>query len=219
MLEFSRPDGGTTPGYYCENESSKSGVVILQEWWGLNDHMKSIGEDLCKLGFNTLVPDLYKGKLTKDADEAAHLMNGLDWKDATTQDLQGAVNYLTKNGCEKVAVLGFCMGGALTIAAGVHVTGVDAGVCFYGIPPKEFADPSEIKIPIIFHFATKDDWCTPTAVEGLKSDLSKGGVTHEIFIYEADHAFCNKTRTEVFQESEAKLAWERTENFLKSEFS
>jgi carboxymethylenebutenolidase len=106
------------------------------------------------------------------------------------------------------------MGGALTIAAAVHVPKLAAAVCFYGIPPKEFADPANIRIPLQAHFASRDDWCTPAAVDGLESAMKAAGATPEIFRYTADHAFFNKTRPEVYDEACAELAWGRSLKFF-----
>jgi len=166
MIDFTRPDGGTTRGYLADAGASAPGVILIQEWWGLNDHIKDLADRLAAAGLTTLAPDLYRGRLTTDADEANHLMTGLDFGDATHQDLRGAVDFLAQRG-QPVGVTGFCMGGALTVAAAVHLKGLSAAVCFYGIPPAEFADPAQIRIPFQGHFATKDGWCTPAAVAQL----------------------------------------------------
>src|SRR5258708_33058992 len=104
-------------------------------------------------------------------------MSGLDFPDAAHQDLRGAAQHLKSNS-GKVAVMGFCMGGALTIAAAVHVPEAAAAVCFYGIPPKELADPARIKVPFQGHFANQDDWCTPAAVDGLEKALNSARTTY-----------------------------------------
>jgi carboxymethylenebutenolidase len=111
--------------------------------------------------------------------------------------------------------MGFCMGGALTIAAAVHVNSISAAVCFYGIPPADQADPKKIRVPIQFHFANTDPWCSPAAVAALEESLKKGSVKYEMNRYDAEHAFFNDTRPEVFNETCAKLSWERTLKFLK----
>jgi dienelactone hydrolase len=149
-----------------------------------------------------------------DADEANHLMTGLDFGDATHQDLRGAVDFLAQRG-QPVGVTGFCMGGALTVAAAVHLQGISAAVCFYGIPPAEFADPAQIRIPFQGHFATQDGWCTPAAVAQLESAMKAAGQSPDLHHYEADHAFVNKTRPEVYNEACATLAWNRTVTFLQ----
>jgi carboxymethylenebutenolidase len=107
------------------------------------------------------------------------------------------------------------MGGALTILAALRIAEVDSGACFYGIPPKQAGDPSQIKIPLILHFAEKDDWCTPSLVDDLERSLQAGKVSHELYRYDAQHAFMNENRPEVYDAACAKLAWERTLNFLK----
>jgi carboxymethylenebutenolidase len=111
--------------------------------------------------------------------------------------------------------MGFCMGGALTIAAAVHVPQCDAAVCFYGIPPKEFADPAKIRVPFQGHFANQDDWCTPAAVDELERALKAAGVKHEIYRYDAAHAFANE-RSAAYDVACANQAWDRMSAFLKA---
>ncbi len=147
-------------------------------------------------------------------DEANHLMTGLNFPDATHQDLRGAAQHL-KGTSGKIGVMGFCMGGALTIAAAVHVPELAAGVCFYGIPPKEFADPAKIKTPFQGHFANQDDWCTPAAVDALDAAMKAAGATPEIYRYDAAHAFFNE-RSPAYNLDCANQAWDRMAAFLKA---
>jgi carboxymethylenebutenolidase len=159
---------------------------------------------------------LYRGRTTTAADEANHLMTGLDFADATHQDLQGAVNLLAAKGAP-VGVMGFCMGGALTVAASVHVTGLQAAVCFYGIPPAEFADPARIRIPFQGHFADQDDWCTPAAVDGLVQAMASAPTPPEVHRYPAQHAFFNHSRPEVYDAACAEQAWSRMQAFWRAQ--
>ncbi|WP_374316362.1 dienelactone hydrolase family protein [Aquabacterium sp.] len=214
MITFSRPDGAQSNAYLAEAGAGRPGVILIQEWWGLNDNMKTIADRLAAAGFTTLAPDLYRGRLASSADEASHMMNGLDFPDATHQDIRGATAYLSER-CSKVAVMGFCMGGALTIASAVHVPGLSAAVCFYGIPPREFADPANIRIPFMGHFASLDGWCTPEAVNELEQRMQGSGALRTFCRYEGvDHAFFNKARPEVYDAASAELAWDRTVAFL-----
>jgi carboxymethylenebutenolidase len=213
MIEFARPDRSQTKGYLATAGDGRPGVVVIQEWWGLNDQICGAADRFARAGYNVLAPDLYKGRLTTEPDEANHLMTGLDFPAATYQDLRGAVQHL-KRQSSKVAVMGFCMGGALTIAAAVHVPEVDATVCFYGIPPKEFADPAKMKVPFQGHFANRDDWCTPAAVDELEKALKAAGVKHEIYRYDAAHAFANE-RSAAYDVACANQAWERMSTFLR----
>jgi len=107
------------------------------------------------------------------------------------------------------------VGGALTILAAVRVPEMDAGACFYGIPPLDAADLKKIKIPLICHFANKDDWCTPAKVNELESALKQSKSQFELYRYEAHHAFMNEAHPEVYDAASAKTAWERTLKFLK----
>ncbi len=215
MIEFSRPDGGKTTGYLATAGSGRPGIVVIQEWWGLNDQICGVADRFARAGYNALAPDLYKGRLTAVPDEANHLMSSLDFPDATHQDLRGAVQHL-KATSGKVAVMGFCMGGALTVAAAVHIPECVAGVCFYGIPPKEFADPAKIKVPFQGHFANQDDWCTPAAVDALETAMQ--GLRPEIHRYDAAHAFFNE-RSPAYDFACATQAWDRMAAFLKAKLN
>lgn len=216
-IVFKRPDGQEAKGFYGEHafESGAPAVVVLQEWWGITDHIKSIVDRLNDVGFRALAPDLYQGKIAKDTEEANVLMTGLDWGAAVHQDLRGAVQHLKATGSSKVAVVGFCMGGALSIASAVHIPELDAAVCYYGIPPKELADPSKISIPFLSHFANIDEWCTPEAVDALEDALAEGKDPFTLHRYDAQHAFFNETRPEVYNQEAAELSWERTLEFLR----
>jgi carboxymethylenebutenolidase len=217
MIEFARPDGGKTKGYLATAGQGRPGVVVIQEWWGLNDQICGVADRFARAGYNALAPDLYKGRLTTQPDEANHLMTGLDFADATHQDLRGAAQHLQRQS-GKVAVMGYCMGGALTIAAAVRVPEFAAGVCFYGIPPKAFADPAKIRMPLQGHFANKDDWCTPAAVDDLERTLKAAGVRHEIYRYDAAHAFAN-ARSAAYDVACANQAWERMAAFLGAQIA
>ena len=195
----------------------RPGIVVIQEWWGLNDQIRGVADRFGRAGYDALAPDLYKGRVTTEPDEANHLMSGLDFPGATHQDLRGATQHL-KGQSGKVAVLGYCMGGALTIAAAVHIPEVDAAVCFYGIPPKDFADPAKIRVPFQGHFANRDDWCTPAAVDDLEKSLKAAGIRHEIYRYDAAHAFAHE-RSAAYDVACADQAWDRMAAFLKAQIA
>ena len=214
MIDFARPDGAKPKGYLAMADKGAHGVIVIQEWWGLNDQICGVADRFARAGYNALAPDLYKGRVTASVDEANHLMIGLDFADATQQDLRGAAQHLKAQSGD-LAVMGFCMGGALTIAAAVHIAEFDAAVCFYGIPPKEFADPAKVPIPLQGHFANRDDWCTPAAVDEFERALRTTGIMHEIYRYDAAHAFANE-RSAAYDVACANQAWDRMEAFLRS---
>ena len=119
--------------YRSAPASSRVGLVVLQEWWGIVPHVMAVSDRFAAEGFEVVSPDLYHGKKTVDAEEAEHLMNGLDWGLAV-KEIQASVRYLRENGCEKVGIVGFCMGGALA-CLGAATADVNAAVAFYGFPP------------------------------------------------------------------------------------
>src|SRR5215467_10772967 len=107
MIDFTRPDGTTCKGYLAEAGQGKPGIIVLQEWWGLNDQIKGVADRLASRGYNTLAPDLYKGRVTQNPDEANHMMSGLDFVAASDQDIAGATRHLADLSA-KVGVMGFC---------------------------------------------------------------------------------------------------------------
>ncbi|QQS14496.1 MAG: dienelactone hydrolase family protein [Rhodospirillales bacterium] len=213
MIEYKRPDGGANRGYLAMAGQGKPGIIVIQEWWGLNDQIMGAADRFARAGFNALAPDLYKGRVTQKPDEANHLMTGLDFPGATHQDIAGAAAHLKGLG-GKVGVMGYCMGGALTVASAVHVPGLSAAVCYYGIPPADFADPAKIKIPFQGHFANRDDWCTPAAAQALEKAMKGAGQSPDIHFYEANHGFSNERSEQNYDTASANLAWERTLAFL-----
>ena len=187
-------------------------IVLIQEWWGVNDHVRSLVDRFAKDGFLVVAPDLYHGKTTKDAGEAGKWMNELDTMQAV-KEIGAAVAYLKEhprsNG--KVGVTGFCLGGALTLASACHVPGLSAAVSFYGIPPGDKVDYKKATIPVQMHVAKKDNWVTPEKAEEVKKQLKNV----ELHLYDADHAFVNDTRPEVYDAEAAKVAWGRAVAFFK----
>ncbi len=217
MIQFKRPDGKSCAGYLAtpKTGSSAPGFVCIQEWWGLNDQIKKTADRLAEAGYRALVPDLYRGKVAKAADEASHMMKNLNFSGAAEQDIRGAVKYL-KQSSKKVAVGGFCMGGALTILAAVRVPEMDVGACFYGIPNVSADELKTIRIPLTCHFANQDGHWTPAKVNDFEAALKQSQSKFEIFRYDAQHAFMNEARPEVYDPASAKLAWDRTLKFLKN---
>lgn len=213
-ITFERPDRRECSGYYAgpEADSGAPGVVVIQEWWGLNDQIQGVADQLAESGYRALVPDLYRGNVTLDAAEAEHMMGDLDFTDAATQDIRGAVQYL-KQSSSKVAVLGYCMGGALAVLAAVYVEEADAVVCWYGVPPEEAADTRTIQIPFQGHFALEDSFFPPDQVDALEERLKEGNVDYEFYRYRAGHAFGNENNEDHDPEA-TELAWRRSLDFL-----
>ena len=222
LISFTRPDGQALNGYLVDpvQGAGAPGVVVIQEWWGLNDQIKGVADRLAGAGYRALVPDLYRGKLALEANEAEHLMNDLDFADAAGQDIRGAVQYLKASGSSKVGVTGFCMGGALTVLSSVFVPELAAAVIWYGYPPLEFVNASKIKAPLLGHWATGDEAFAIGGVDELEQKLSNAGVTYTFHRYNAKHAFANETADAKnlpflkYDPAAAELAWQRTMAFL-----
>jgi len=214
MITFKRPDGKECNGYLATpaQVDKAPGVVVIQEWWGLNDQIKGVADKLAGLGYRALVPDLYKGKVTLDAAEAQHLMTNLDFGQAASQDIRGAAQYL-KQSSAKVGVVGFCMGGALTVLAAVFVKDIDAASSWYGFPPEQAADVTKISIPLQLHFAERDASFNPENARTLEAKLREAKVNSESYWYDAEHAFGNETGPK-YNPTAAKLAWDRTIAFF-----
>src|SRR5208282_3193552 len=194
-ISYQRPDGESVNGYLAEAApgSSAPGIVVIQEWWGLNDQIRGVADKLAAAGYRALVPDLYRGKLALEANEAEHLMKGLDFAAAAGQDVRGAVQYLKASGSTKVGVTGFCMGGALTLLAAVNVPEMDAAAVWYGYPPLEFIDASRIRAPLMAHWATEDAAFPIAKVDVLEQKLRDAKVAFDFHRYQAKHAFANET--------------------------
>jgi carboxymethylenebutenolidase len=221
-VSFKRPDGKSVEGYLAEpaNAGGAPGIVVIQEWWGLNDQIRGVADKLAASGYRALVPDLYRGKSTVDAKEAEHLMTGLNFGDAAGQDIRGAVQHLKSTGSLKAGVTGFCLGGALTVLAAVNVPEADATVVWYGFPPLEYVDASKIKAPMLGHFATQDEFFKIGVVDELEKKLRAANAKLEFHRYDAKHAFANETADQKnlpplkYDAKAAALAWQRTMDFF-----
>ncbi|NCT85655.1 MAG: dienelactone hydrolase family protein [Comamonadaceae bacterium] len=222
-IHFQRPDGANLSGYLAEANRPLGAVVVIQEWWGLNDQIRGVAQRFASAGFTALVPDLYRGKATVEAEEAHHLMTGLNFGDAASQDVRGAVNYLKglKLGSGKVGMTGYCMGGALTVLASQLVPEADAAVVWYGMPPLEYVDAGRIKIPLQAHWATQDEFFPIAGVDELEAKFAQAGVAYEGHRYLAHHAFANETaqgphripQTQ-YDAAWAQQAWDRSLRFF-----
>ncbi|MBA2538188.1 MAG: dienelactone hydrolase family protein [Deltaproteobacteria bacterium] len=189
-------------------------VVVLQEWWGVNDQLLSIASKWAAAGFVAIVPDLYHGKVIPigNADEAGVAMKALDFGKAVGE-IGATVAYLKEHArCTgKVAVTGYCMGGALTLATAVNVRGLAAAVPFYGLPGD--LDWSKIDVPVQAHFAKTDDWATVAGAEKVKAGVK---TPMQLHVYDAQHAFCNDQRPDVYDAEACAQAWDRTVEFVRA---
>jgi carboxymethylenebutenolidase len=213
-------NGGRAGGYLSAPASGRGvGVVVVQEYWGLNSHIRSIADRFAAEGFVALAPDLYHGRVTREPDEAGKLMMALNIEQAA-KDLRGATSYLLAQGGavgSRVGVVGFCMGGQLALYAGtVAPDQIGAVVDLYGIHPNVRPDFGRLQAPVLGLFAERDTFTTPEAVHALEQQLRAAGKQVETHTYpDVDHAFFNDERPEVYDAEAARDAWGRILRFLR----
>jgi carboxymethylenebutenolidase len=221
-VSFARLDSKMLEGYLAEPSDADGApaVVVIQEWWGVNDQIRGTADRLAAAGYRALVPDLYRGKSTVEAEEAHHLMSGLNFGDAASQDIRGAVQFM-KARSKKVGITGFCMGGALTLLAMGAAPEIDAGVVWYGCPPLEYIDAAKIKAPLQAHWATQDEFFPIATIDKLQAKLSEAGVSYDFHRYLAHHAFANETAVgprripaTQYDPVWSQQAWDRTFRFF-----
>jgi carboxymethylenebutenolidase len=193
--------------------TSAPAIVLIHEWWGLNPHTKDIAERFARAGFITVAVDLYDGVVTKDAAEAGQLMSGLDSAQALAK-LKAVVNHLrAADDVTRVGVTGFCMGGVYTLLTACNAQ-VEAAVPFYGMPD-DLSCLAQLSCPVLFFGGAKDQWITVAKMDRLRDVLAQYGKVGEVKIYDdADHAFFNDTRPEVYNAAAAADAWQRTLSFF-----
>ena len=208
---------GATPAYVALPEetdsSNRKAVIIIQEYWGLNDHIKDIANRYADEGFIAIAPDLYMGKVAKSSEEAAKLMNELQLEDGLDTIKDAVVAAQEKYNVLRFGITGFCMGGTYALQAVCHLEGFNASAPFYGDIPDEMTLKG-LKTPVLFISATKDKWINPAKVAELERIAEDNLLPVESVKYEADHAFFNNTRPEVYDEKAAKDAWSRVLNFF-----
>ncbi len=221
MREISS-NGGTVPAYVSVPASgSGPGVVVIQEWWGLVDHIKDVTDRFAGEGFVALAPDLYHGKSVsnKEPDEAGRLLMAMRI-DQAAKDMAGAVDALlampetTGNG---VGVVGFCAGGGLALYLATRKPEVAAAVSYYGFPPHDAEwDLSAVKGAVLGHYAEEDGFANRELADRIEGELRDAGVRVTFHHYPGtQHAFFNDTRPEVHDREASELSWRRTVDFLR----
>lgn len=220
MIEFA-VGSGTAPGYLARPASGTGpGLVVLQEWWGLVDHIKDVVDRFSAEGFVALAPDLYHGDSTTNPDDAGRKMMALDIERAG-RDVAAAVAHLQGLDAvspKKVATMGFCMGGQLALQAAVeHGDTVSCAVDFYGIHPNVQLDFAKLKVPVLAHFGRSDEFVNEEAANGLVEAVRGAGGQIDPHFYETGHAFFNDARPEAYDQASAGVAMTRTLEFLRAQ--
>src|SRR5262245_11250446 len=218
MVQFPT-NGVITSGYLATPTSGKGpGVIVIQEWWGLVQHIKNVCERFAAEGFTALAPDMYHGQTASEPDAAGKLFMALNITQAE-KDLRGAATYLAAHSSSaKLGAVGFCMGGQLALFAATLNPSVGACVNFYGIHPNVKPDYSKLAGPVLGLFAEKDGFVTPQVAKDVDAAIKKAGKSSEIHIYpNVDHAFFNDERPDAYNKPAADDAWRRTLAFFRQQ--
>lgn len=214
-------DGERARGYLALPASGHgTGMIVIQEWWGLVDHIRDVCDRFAREGFVALAPDLYRGESTTSPDEAGRLMMGLEIPRAA-RDLDGAVQALLGHEAVeggRVGAIGFCMGGQLALYAATRNTKIGAVADFYGVHPNVTLDYSGLEAAVLGIFAADDEFVTPEAARKLQADLKAARKRVQMEIYpNVGHAFFNDTRPDAFDADAAARAWAETLAFFRAE--
>ena len=196
----------------------RAGIVLIHEWWGLNDQIRAVAAEFARLGFVALAADLYGGKSATSPDAARGLMQAVDGALAT-RTLVAWVDWLRSHeaSTDKVATIGWCFGGGWSLNASI-ATPVDATIVYYGNVKKTAAEVATLRGPVLGHYATEDKWIDANMVAGFETSMQKAGKSVTSHWYEAKHGFANPT-TARYDQADAELAWKRTVSFLDTVLS
>ena len=219
-VEFAS-NGSTASGYLAPAiDGAGPGLIVIQEWWGLVDHIKQVADRFAEAGFTALAPDLYHGESTSNPDDAGRLMMALNIE-RSARDLGGAVRYLLDHAAvnsSAIGTVGFCMGGQLALATACQNSEVGACVDFYGIHPNVTLDFSGLQAPVLGLFAEQDEFVTPEAAHKLEHDIKSAGKVANFHVYPGvDHAFFNDSRPDAYNEEAASDAWNRVLSFFREQ--
>lgn len=205
-LSFETPNGGTTAYVATPDEKTNKAVIVIQEYWGLNDHIKDIANRYAAEGFIAVAPDLYRGQLATTAPDASKLMQALKLDDGLAT-IKGSMDKATETyGVSHFGITGFCMGGTYALRAACELEGISAAAPFYGDIPEEDV-LKKLTTPTIFISATQDGWINAEKVANLEDAAERYELPVTSVKYDADHAFFNNTRPEVYNETAARDTW------------
>jgi carboxymethylenebutenolidase len=213
-LEVQTDNGASSAYVALPDDANTKAVLIIQEWWGLNDHIRDIAGRYASEGFIGIAPDLYRGKVASNPDEASKMMHGLKVEDGLATIKATIEAASEKLGLTHFGITGYCMGGTFALRAACALEGISAAVPFYGdIPEEELL--SQLHTPTIFISGTRDGWINPEKVAGLEDVVERYELPLTSIKYDADHAFFNDTRPEVYDEAAARDAWAVAIAFFK----
>lgn len=213
MLRIDTTNGKTSAFVAMPAADSGKAVLVIHEWWGLNDHIRDIARRYAAEGFIALAPDLYRGKIAKDSTEASSLMHELAIDDGRDTIKNAIAKASDEYGMGHFGITGFCMGGTFALRAACELEGLSAAAVFYGdLPPENIL--KTLTVATIFVSGTKDAWINPEKVAQLEDAAERFELPVTSAKYEADHAFFNDTRPEVYDQTAARDAWALVTGFF-----
>jgi carboxymethylenebutenolidase len=212
-ISFATANGDTTAYVARPDGGNGKAVVVIQEWWGLNDHIKDIANRWAAEGFTAIAPDLYRGTVATNPDEASKLMNALEIEDGLDTIKNAIAAAREKYAISHFGVTGYCMGGTYALRAACELEGISAAVPFYGdIPGDDVLQ--KLTVPTVFISGTRDQWINPEKVATLEDATERFELPVQSLKYDADHAFFNDTRPEVYDATAAADAWAKAVAFF-----
>ncbi len=205
-MSFETANGPATAYVAMPDAGSGKAVIVVQEYWGLNDHIKDIANRYAAEGFIAIAPDLYRGRIAGDSTEASQMMHALKVEDGL-ETIKNAIDAAALGyDIAHVGITGYCMGGTYALRAACELEGVSAVAAFYGDIPEE-AVLKRLTVPTIFISGTRDGWINPEKVAELEDAVERFELPVTSVKYDADHAFFNDTRPEVYDAAAASDAW------------
>lgn len=214
MLSFDAANGSTSAYAALPDAQTEKAIIVIHEWWGLNGHIKDITNRYAAEGFIAIAPDLYRGKIATNADDASKMMRGLAIEDGLDTIANTVSKAAETYGIAHFGITGYCMGGTFALRAACELEGFSAAAPFYGdIPDDDVLQ--KLRTPTIFISGTRDGWITPEKVAGLEEATERFELPVTSAKYDADHAFFNNTRPEVYDETAARDAWALVTGFFK----
>ncbi len=213
ILNFETENGDATAFVALPAGEATRAVLVIQEWWGLNDHIRDIAQRWADEGFVAIAPDLYRGRLATSSEEAGKFMQELSTEDGLDTIAKAIEASSQAHGISHFGITGYCMGGTFALRAACEVEGISAAAAFYGdVPPDDVLQ--KLTVPTIFISGTRDAWINPEKVAGLEDAVERFELPITSVKYEADHAFFNNTRPEVYDDAAAKDSWALVTGFF-----
>jgi carboxymethylenebutenolidase len=207
-LNLKTSSGATTAHVARPENNTAACVVLIHEWWGINDHIRDLAGRYANEGYLCVAPDLYRGEVARDSEEAAKLMQGLAIDDGLETIRAAIAQAKLSYDVQKVGITGYCMGGTFALRAACELSELAAAAPFYGDIPEENV-LRQLKVPTLFIAGKRDAWINPAKVSQLTEAARKYSLPVEVVSYDADHAFFNNTRPEVYDAEAAADAWRR----------